>query len=680
MKTKLDLKKAIPCLLVGVSPLSTLAQEADPEIHELDVTVVIGEKKEEYGIPAGLELAGPLDIITRDELSYEHPDDTLELFSKIPGVNIARYNQGIINTDIGIRGFGSDGVTPHAKLLIDGIPFNLHNGYNELDQLFPLGIGAIEVHKGTSDIRYGLYNVAGNYNVFSRTDIGNELQATVDTFGSYELQGYSGIQTGKLTQNYFLGYRNGRGYRDHSDIEKYTLSGRWAYEIDDTLTVGLSARYANYEGDSPGYLDRETAANDPRSSALFASQDGGEKDVGHISLFADKEFNYATLSLRAYYNDIYRNRFVRFSEGGSLRNRIEDQQHYGFVADFNLDVTDSFRVKAGVDYQFQDVRDQRFNAITDATSPTGFLREPNFDSVRRDWDHTLETIGGYIGVEHDVTNNFRWNAGVRFDHLDGDFENVATGETAPIRDFDLIVQPKFNAFFDINDSITLFGNYGRSFQAPFGISLYQTNTDDFDVNINDGGEIGVSLNPVNGMDVRLSIWTQVARNEFQEDQIAFSGFREVGRIERRGIELATSYAVSDRFNIWGNVAYSESEITEDSEVFPGTEGNEVRGTPNWTYSAGASYDITDTLTARLTADGQSGYFINENNLGGRFGDYFLLNLGVDYELKHGRLSLQLNNLLDEDYEYVFDFSPDASFSIHSPGDGINGSLSYTIDF
>jgi iron complex outermembrane receptor protein len=75
-------------------------------------------------------LAGSVDVITRDELEYEHVIDTLEFYAKTPGVVLSRYNQGIINTDISIRGFAGDGTTPHAKLLVDGIPSNIHNGHN----------------------------------------------------------------------------------------------------------------------------------------------------------------------------------------------------------------------------------------------------------------------------------------------------------------------------------------------------------------------------------------------------------------------------------------------------------------------------------------------------------------------------------------------------------------------
>lgn len=658
-----------------------LGQDADqPLKSELDTTVVIGRGFEGFESTIGLELAGSIDQIGRNELDYEHPDDTLELFSKIPGVNIARYNQGIINTDIGIRGFGTDGVTPHAKLLIDGIPSNLHNGYNELDQMFPLAIGGIEVFRGTSDLRYGLYNVAGSYNVFSRTDLGNEFQTTIDSFGSYEAQAYTGFEKGGLTQNYFLGYRQGRGYRDHSDIEKFTLSGRWAYEVESTLTIGLSARYSEYQGDSPGYLDRATAANNPRSSSLFASQDGGEKDVSQLSIFAEKEFENAQLSLRGYFNDVTRNRFVRFSQAGSLRNRIDDQQISGVIADLNLDVSDELRLKAGFEFQNQFVVDQRFNAVSDPSSPTGFLRSPDFSSVRRNWDHDLQTIGGYLGVEQDLTPTIRWNAGVRVDKLDGDFTNVATGADASLRDFDVVVQPKLNLFYDPIDSITLFANYGRTFQAPFGIALYQTNNQNIDINNYDGGELGIIFRPTEESSIRFSVWNQVSSNEFQDDQINFTGFREIGKVDRRGVELAYAYEVSENLTFWGNVAYSKSEIEEDSAVFPGTAGNEVRGTPRVTYSAGASYQFTPEFSARLVVDGQGNYYINENNLGGKFGDYSLLSLGFDYELPKGRLSLQVNNLLDREYEYVYDFSSDGTSSIHSPGDGINASLSYTVGF
>lgn len=140
---------------------------------QLDSVVVIGENE----VNIDKTLAGSVDVITRDELEYEHVTDTLELYTKTPGVVLSRFNQGIINTDISIRGFAGDGSTPHAKLLVDGIPSNLHNGYNEMDYLFPTNIQSIQVFKGTSDPSTGLFATAGNYKVETRKDQGKQLQA-----------------------------------------------------------------------------------------------------------------------------------------------------------------------------------------------------------------------------------------------------------------------------------------------------------------------------------------------------------------------------------------------------------------------------------------------------------------------------------------------------------------------
>jgi iron complex outermembrane receptor protein len=139
-----------PTLLAAALALAlsstALANPAD-EARRLDTVVVIGEATE----TPELDLQGSLDVIGRSEIGYENVNDTSALFNKIPGLYIARYNQGLVNSDIAIRGFSGDGETPHLKLLIDGVPMNLHNGFGEMDQLFPTGIESITVFKGTSD-------------------------------------------------------------------------------------------------------------------------------------------------------------------------------------------------------------------------------------------------------------------------------------------------------------------------------------------------------------------------------------------------------------------------------------------------------------------------------------------------------------------------------------------------
>jgi len=656
--------------------ISSAQSVTDDDVVSLDPMVVIGEDQGkfyefEYG-----RLAGSYDLVTQGELIYEHPDDTLELFSKVAGVSLSRYNQGVINTDIAIRGFAGDGVTPHAKLLIDGIPSNLHNGYNELDQMFPAAIGSIATFKGTSDVRHGLYNIAGNYSVTSRSDIGEELHLTFDSFGSYEAQGYWSAQTGDLRQSYFVGYRDSSGYRDHTDLTKNAFSGRWAYDLDEETSIAFIARFAGYKGDSPGYLSIDEAQTDPESSADFANQDGGEKSSDHFSLHFDKTWLGGDLELssKLYFQAFDRERWVRFSEAGSLQNRYDDQEMNGFISTLDYKVNEQWTLMTGIDYEYQDVIEQRFGTV-------GQSRTRDAANVIRDRRYDMDTIGGFVSVEQSPSEWLRWNAGLRFDELGGDFASFdASGNRSPrdIFDFGVIVQPKVNVLMALSEDLTAFVNFGRSFQHPFGASLYTAGDREArDVSINDGWEIGTKWQATETFFTRVSYWEQVAKDEF----VNLDGTNvNVGETNRSGFDFAANWYLNEDTTLWGNYSYASSEITRPSSAASETIGNRLRSVPDYTYSVGVSRDFGEKWTARAHIDGQGSYYVNEKNLGGRFGSYSLVNIGMDYKAKWGLVTLQINNLFDRYYEYVFDFSDDGTFTIHSPGDGLNATLSYTYGF
>ncbi|EEF24560.1 conserved hypothetical protein, partial [Ricinus communis] len=256
---------------------------------ELDSVVVIGNQAQISSVDKGL--AGSVDVITRQELEYEHVTDTLELFNKTPGVVLSRYSQGIVNTEISIRGFSGDGETPNAKLLVDGIPSNLFSGLSELDYLFPTNIQSIQVFKGTSDASTGLFATAGNYKVETRKDAGKQLQFGYSSFNTREMQGYFGDKQDNLTQNYAIGYRKGNGFRDHTENEKIALSGRWQLDFDQS-TLALSAKYGKYNSpEAPGYMPKAQARANPTGVAPNALNDRGEKEFKHLSLHHDYFFN-----------------------------------------------------------------------------------------------------------------------------------------------------------------------------------------------------------------------------------------------------------------------------------------------------------------------------------------------------------------------------------------------------
>lgn len=632
----------------------------------LDSIVVIG-KQELLNVDKAL--AGSVDVITRDELEYEHVTDTLELYTKTPGVVLSRFNQGIINTDISIRGFAGDGTTPHAKLLVDGIPSNLHNGYNEMDYLFPTNIQNIQVFKGTSDPTTGLFATAGNYKVETRKDTGKQLQATIGSFDTRELQGYFGDKSDEFTQNYAFGYRAGNGYRDHTSNEKIVLSGRWQYDFE-TSSLALSTKYGKYNAlEAPGYLTKQEARDNPRSSADYADQDGGQKEFKHISLHYDYFFNEDTdLSLKAYSQGVERIRDVRFSASQLLvENRFDDQNMQGFIAKFNWRIHPDWTLQSGYDTEKQQVLEQRFRGT----------------QTRRDFDFDFESQGAFVQIENTPISWLRWNAAIRADRLEGDanrafvVNDVATNRR--MFDFGTIMQPKLNVFANVTDTQTIFANYGRSFQHPFGGDAFTTgNTNARDVAINDGWELGLKSN-WGKLNTRVSYWQQEAQDEF----VVIDGTgQNVGETERKGIDASFDIAFNDQWSMWANVSKVFTEITKASTTNQNFAGNDLRGIPDHTASVGLQYAHSDKLVARVHVDRQGAYYLNEANIGGKYGAYTLTSANVDYKTSWGTVSLQANNIFDKFYEYVFDQSVNTAVvdSIHSPGAGRNFTLSASVDF
>jgi iron complex outermembrane receptor protein len=662
---------ALVATAAGAQESVTVTDEA-AEGGALESVVVIGTRPSE----ATRRLAGSIDIIGRDELEYEHVDDTMELLTKVPGTYLSRFNQGIINSDIAIRGFAGDGSTPHVKLLIDGIPSNLHAGYPEMDQLFPLGIGSVQVFKGTSDAQHGLYNIAGNYSLASRADVGGtEVEATLGSYDTREVQAYTGIETGDVTQNYFAGYRESSGYREHTDLQKFVASGRWSYGFDDDTSLALIARFAGYEGDAPGYLTAAQARAAPRSSAAYADQDGGEKDTLHTSLHFDSALgDTMDFSAKAYWQQFERERWVRFSAAGSVQNRFDDEQQSGLRASLGWNLNDEWRLTFGVDAENQRNVEQRFGTVNQT-------RERDSANVIRNNHFDFDTRGGYVQIDHRPNDVLSWNAAVRLDRLDGDFTLISAGGVRSDRrlyDFGAIVQPKLNVFVAATDSITLFANYGRSFQHPFGAAAYTAGvTNTRDISINDGGEAGVTWRPVKQATIRLSYWQQRASDEF----VTVDGTaRNVGETDRSGLDLAASWVLGDRLALWANYTRIDSEILVADDSLAAFTGNELRSIPDYTASLGASFEATRELTLRVNASSQGDYFLNEANEGGEFGGYTLIDAGASYRWKGWDFSVQVNNLFDEFYEYAFDFSPDGTDTIHSPGDGRSVSLSVGVHF
>lgn len=652
--------------LLSCLSFSTIAF-ADDEQNK-DSTLFIGDVIEVHGQSNGakdVQLVGSVDVVNRDQLQNEHVNITVDLFTKIPGVYFSRFNQGVVSTDVAMRGFNGEGSMPHTKLLIDGIPSNLHVGLGEMDALFPMEVESIEVVKGNQDARYGLHNLAGNINMTSRRDDAKEVEFLAGSFDTYEAQGYFGDVNNGFSQHYFIGVRDTKGYRDHSALEKHTFSGKWFYQPSNNTELGVIARYFDYEADAPGYLTEQEAHRDSTQSADYAQNDSGDKQTRHLSMHLDHAFDPVwQLSVKSYIQQFDRHRYLQYTASSAQQERLEKDRQYGAVATLSATFSPTWLLSMGLDYQAQDNSNERFVTVKK-------VRQKQF----RNWDFDYNNYGGFTQLQY-RGERLLISGGLRFDGFSGDLFDGISEQYKTINDEGITLQPKFNVLYEMTDRLNLFANYGVSFQAPTGSKAYiNEQSSGFDFSKNYGFETGAKWQLFDWLNTRLSVWQQDAKDELTPKTDGSGGFENIGETKRKGWDLALSADINTQWSGFASYTRQEAKLVEPGEAKIAQKGNWLLGVPEFTATAGIIYRPVNKLKVSLFGHFQGDYYVSNVIQDKQYGDYKLVDLAFDYDLGWGNAGLRINNLFDSYSDYVYLVGDE---TIHSPTDGraINFSVSY----
>jgi iron complex outermembrane receptor protein len=618
------------------------------------------------------DLLTSVTVVGDDQLGHESADYTLELLGKIPGVTLTDFNQGVITADVSLRGFNGEGSSPHLRLLIDGLPANLNNGYNDLGPVFPLEIERIEVVKGPADPRHGLNAVAGTVAVHTfQSFAGQKLKLMAGDFGLQEAQALAGYRTGAFAQTYFAGYRRSDGYRDHAAIEKYSFAGKWSLAgAADRWRLGLNARYHRFDGDAPGYLGFADSRRTPRASPAFSSTDGGTQENLQFSLHGDAQLaDRLTGSAKIYRHDVQRHRYVRFTAAGAQQERLEDELHTGATfttrwrpAGAGLPLT----VDAGAEFHRQDADNQRFATV--ARTRTATTRNHNY---------TLDNTGAFVGAELRPTTQLRLSGALRTDRFDGELLNRANGARTPILDDSTIWQPKLSASFQPHATTQLYASYGRAFQLGAGAAAYSARP--LDASKNDGYELGLRLTPLRALTARLAVWRQTATDEIRLKPDNSGDSENIGETKRDGLDLELAWRAHDRLSLWASYTVQEGKLTNPGlrPADAALRGKKIDHIPDYHVKAGADWDITPAFTAAVSVLAQGSYHLTTANNTGRWGNHTLANLDLRYRYQKATFGLAVKNVLDRYHEYVWH---DGAQTLHSPGDARAFLGSVTFEF
>ncbi len=605
-----------------------------------------------------------VDILGGDIAQRQSVDNTWELFARLPGVVLTDFNQGTTSGRFSIRGFNGEGEINAVKLMIDGIPSNDNaGGMTGIDMVSPLDIAAIELVRGTADPRWGLNAIAGSANILTRIG-GTYLDARLigGAFGTIDGQVSAGLEHGGFSQNYLVGYRRTDAYRDHADLDRLNLAGKWFYDFGSTR-LGAIIRYSTATADEPGYLTDADAYTDRTRSYAVSATDGGTRRIGQYSLHLDSDLaDTLALSAKGYANSLHDDRYVRFSASVPQQRRLTEEWQYGATAALHyhprVDFLHGLMIEAGGDVQVQDNKSLRW--LTDRRTPT---------SQTRDQDFGLTVYGGYLQAVIEPTDWLKITPAWRLDRVAGDFTNRLAGTTAPINDYGTISQPKLSVAITPVTGVTAYANYGRTFQigAGSGAYLVPPRTTDVAPSINKGYEAGVKLTRGRWLEARIALWQQTASGELKRRLNDPSGdVDNLGRTRRRGIDLQLDVKPVRTVALWGSYSHQTARIVTPDPATPSQAGNAIDHVPQNVFSGGLDVTPSPKLRLSLWGNGQSSYELNPANTQGRYGDYVVLNAEVAYKLTPTiEISAQLKNLANERYEYVW---YDGTQRLHAPAD------------
>ena len=478
--------------------------------------IVIGEVRVSAQRGAGPLLSNSIltsvDVLGADKVEDKNVMNSWELVGQLPGVQLTETRMGAESGKATFRAFNGEGYINGIKVLIDGIPSNVNSGNQRfIDMIFPLEIDYIEVVRGTNDPRYGLHNIGGNIGFGTRQG-GNyaEGRFTAGGFATREVQLAVGRDGEGFAQNYFLARQEAGGYRGHDDSDKYSAGAKWFLSsADGKLKAGLGLRAYRHRAESRGFLTAAELAQDRRRSRAKNANDWSDREMKHASLHLDWQITSdAFFSNKLYFNSYTDDRRVTFTSnpaGTAARQRRQwDEDQSGLLSTLTWRLGDKLALDGGVNAERQDNHYRRtrywYAVPTDFTVPA---------SVQNDDSYSHDNVGAYLQAIFKPAAGLKIVPAFRADRFSGAMP--AGSGSARLQDYGWIRQPKLSMVYSPLPALSLYANWGRSFQILTGSgapAYLVPGQAAFEPSINTGKELGMKFKPAPRTDLRLSVWRQ----------------------------------------------------------------------------------------------------------------------------------------------------------------------------
>jgi iron complex outermembrane receptor protein len=669
-------KQSKMALMVALSLASSSQVMAAEEAATLDDLVVTGTRSE----TAMRQLAGNTGKVSEEEIDLINADHIEESLARVSGVNIQRGNGAESLVALRSPVLTGPGAAGAFLFLEDGIAlrapgFANNNGLAEAHFEWA---GGIEVVRGPGSALYGSNAVHGMINVLSRAP-SLELERELDfTFGSDDLYKVKGTVSDTVGAH---GYRvsfsgtDFGGWRDEAGYGQQKITARHDYYAPngDSFKTVFSAFNLNQE--TAGFIesDNEKAYED-RSLMKTNDDPDAYRDWWSVRLSTRWDHmmdNGNMLSITPY----LRNNRMEFRQHYLPSRAIEENEHtsIGTQIAYYMDLEGGHEIIIGTDLEYTGGSLQQ----TQERASYTFFGKNRQQGTHYDYDVEATSIAPYIHAEWQLAEKWRATTGLRFEHVEYDYDNkvaAGTGEAdgspcfaapseclylrpADREDTFNDWSPKLGLVYLLNDNHSIFANYAAGHRAPQTTDLYrlqnQQEIGQLDSEKAESVEIGMRGN-AGIVNYEVNTFYMKKRNFFFRDPDGLNV--DNGKTKHRGVEVAFSLPLGEQFDLAANYTYAKHTYDFDNAASGTESGNEIDTAPRHIANVRLGWNFEQKSRAELEWQHMGDYYLDPAN-DHEYKGHHLLNLRVEKQIGHSvTLHGQVKNILDEEYADRADYA------------------------
>ncbi|WP_083942065.1 TonB-dependent siderophore receptor [Salinicola socius] len=606
-----------------------------------------------------LDLSSSVSVVTEEEMRTRNVQNLEQALSYTAGVTVDQYASDDRYDYFMIRGFNATSLGTYR----DGMSRRTVNFTG--GKLEPYGLQRIDVLKGSTSTLFGLNAPGGMVNAITKRPLDYEFGEIYTTLGNEHTETGADFggpidQAGKWSYRVTTKWQDAELSADHTQDDRFYFAPAVTYKPNDATSLTLLADFNK--------RDTNAAHSIPRGSGIdpdtflgepgYNDMDRIERNIGYLfehqfgsGLTFRQNARYTHMDLD--YDHVYlsdpdpangRTAFV--VDGERDQYTIDNQLQY----DTDIDSVGS-RTLAGFDYTHDDVHETSLYGTAggiDIYDPQ-YCGEACVDLARQpDFRQKQASQGFYL--QQELTFAERWIL-----TLGGRYDDVNT-QTADDEADDYAFTKRVGLTYKALDDLSLYTNYAESFQPPTSRNLVSGSADPQE---GEQYEVGMKYRPANTNALfTLAVFDLTQTNV--ASQVGENLYRQIGKVNVRGIELESKLALSDRLNLTAAYSYWDSEIEEDG--LAGNQGNRPSLVPEHIASVWADYTIAGNMnrgdvTLGLGTRFVGGTYIDDAN-SEKTSSYTLVDAVASYALTPSLdLAVNATNLFDREYvSYIDTFS------------------------